>query len=427
MAPKGYSAEVRNILINIKAFFGKEKAEGCISVGNIMTRMEMATGINTSTIYNVIKNNNKPGKHQSSRRIVIDDFDRLVIIRKIHNFYRRKEFPTLDKLLAVLREDINFRGGRSTLWRFLKSLGFKFKKHDGRKFLIEKPEVVMLRHKYLRKIKHISEQTPASSIIYMDETWINASHTLKKCWVDAEGKGGIAAPLGKGQRLIIVHAGGNQGFVPEAKLSFVSKKTGDYHDEMNGKHFQEWLENKVFPNVPPKSTIIMDNASYHSVRCEKVPTSNNKKGEMQEWLKCQNVPFCDKLMKTELYELIKIHKPLSPKYYIDELAKTYGHEILRLPPYHCDLNPTELIWSQIKNYVATNNKDFNIKSIQMLFDEALHKVTDIDWKNAIRHVVDIEQSYWQKDHIVDIEIDQILITLAEESDDSSDSGTASED
>lgn len=129
----------------------------------------------------------------------------------------------------------------------------------------------------------------------------------------------------------------------------------------------------------------------------------------------------------ELYELIKIHKPRSPKYYIDELAKTYGHEIMRLPPYHCDLNPTELIWSQIKNYVATNNKDFNIKSIQMLFDKALHKVTDIDWKNAIRHVVDIEQSYWQKDHIVDIEIEQILIKLAEDSDDSTDSGTDSED
>ena len=36
---------------------------------------------------------------------------------------------------------------------------------------------------------------------------------------------------------------------------------------------------------------------------------------------------------------------------IDNIAKKYGHEVIRLPPYHCDLNAIELIWADEKNYV----------------------------------------------------------------------------
>jgi len=94
-------------------------------------------------------------------------------------------------------------------------------------------------------MRKIRRNKPQSNIIYLDETWINANHTPSKCWIGKTGKGGIAAPLGKGQRLIIVHARISEGFVSGAKLDFVSKKTNDYHDEMNGKHFEEWLEKQV--------------------------------------------------------------------------------------------------------------------------------------------------------------------------------------
>ena len=37
---------------------------------------------------------------------------------------------------------------------------------------------------------------------------------------------------------------------------------------------------------------------------------------------------------------------------METVAKEYGHEILRLLPYHCELNPIELAWAAEKNYVA---------------------------------------------------------------------------
>ena len=40
---------------------------------------------------------------------------------------------------------------------------------------------------------------------------------------------------------------------------------------------------------------------------------------------------------------------------IDNIAKKCGHEVILLPPYHCDLNAIELIWADEKNYVARDS------------------------------------------------------------------------
>ena len=34
-----------------------------------------------------------------------------------------------------------------------------------------------------------------------------------------------------------------------------------------------------------------------------------------------------------------------PKYAVDEMVKAAVHEIVRLPPYHCEINLIELTWS----------------------------------------------------------------------------------
>ena len=236
-----------------------------------------------------------------------------------------------------------------------------------------------------------------------------------------------------------MHAGSDEGFVPNAKLNFITKsKTEDYHDQMNGKHFEEWMETQLFPNVPANSTIVMDNASYHSVKAEKLQRQTQINQKCRNGSENTIIEFSTSLKKKELYTLIKQVKPRFQKYRIDEIwrmiavvevintaryAKKWGHEILRLPPYHCDLNPEELIWAQVKNYVARNNKTFKIKDIQELFEEALKKVTPENWKNACRHVLDIEKSYWDKENICDMDINDIVFKLAEDSDSGSSSSS----
>ena len=66
--------------------------------------------------------------------------------------------------------------------------------------------------------------------------------TNKYIWVDSDGSGGWKELSGKGQRLIILHAGGVDGWVEGADLVFRSKTNSTYyHDEMNSKHYMEWM------------------------------------------------------------------------------------------------------------------------------------------------------------------------------------------
>jgi len=52
-----------------------------------------------------------------------------------------------------------------------------------------------------------------------------------------------------------------------------------------------------------------------------------------------------------------------------------GHEVIRLPPYHCQYNPIELIWAQVKGEVATKNTTFKLADVEKLMHEAIDSVT----------------------------------------------------
>ena len=39
-----------------------------------------------------------------------------------------------------------------------------------------------------------------------------------------------------------------------------------------------------------------------------------------------------------------------------------GHEVVRLPVAHWELNPIEMAWSQVKGYVKANNKKYGINN-----------------------------------------------------------------
>ena len=106
------------------------------------------------------------------------------------------------------------------------------------------------------------------------------------------------------------------------------------------------------------------------------------------------------LFKKELLSLVRQH-PKKPSYYVDKIIYERGHTPLRLPPFCCDLNPIELIWSQVKTKIKSNNyqklsNDQFIHLSQTKFDE----ITPDDWKASIRHVTrEFEAKYWQKYNI----------------------------
>jgi hypothetical protein len=44
---------------------------------------------------------------------------------------------------------------------------------------------------------------------------------------------------------------------------------GDYRGETKSKNFEEWISGIVIPHLPAVSTLVMDNAPYHSIQEDK--------------------------------------------------------------------------------------------------------------------------------------------------------------
>lgn len=170
-----------------------------------------------------------PGKKRPKPQPVtnIDKFDQGVIKRCIHNFHRtNNELPTVKKLKKKLEEDINFKGSERSLRRIIKSLGFQWKKtENNRKLLIETSHIRLQRIEYLKKNKQYRHE--GRPIVYTDESYVDSSHSSAKAWTDGTTKG-LKKPISKGQRVVIVHAGCETGFIPNALLTFKAGfKSGD--------------------------------------------------------------------------------------------------------------------------------------------------------------------------------------------------------
>ena len=78
--------------------------------------------------------------------------------------------------------------------------------------------------------------------------------------------------------------------------------------------------------------IVIDNASYHSRNDVNYPPFKVEKAQFQDWLTQHNIPFNSDELRAELWLLCKRHRVDKTSKVIDNIAKKYGHEILRLPP-----------------------------------------------------------------------------------------------
>ena len=129
---KRLRAQTKEVVVNVYDYFEelgrRKRTEGSLK------RTCDATKISRTSIKRLRKEKLRTGgaafstptkRYRFSRRLLVDDFDREAIRRKIYHLYRCKEHVTLSKLLVVLKEDNLFHGQRTTLNILLREMGFK--------------------------------------------------------------------------------------------------------------------------------------------------------------------------------------------------------------------------------------------------------------------------------------------------------------
>jgi hypothetical protein len=282
---------------------------------------------------------------------------------------------------------------------------------------------------------------------------------------------GKKKPIGKGGRGIVIGIGSRlTGVVPELLEIFKGKKsktTDDYHKEMNATVFEDWF-GKVLEWIKAKypdqkHAIVMDNASYHSRQTDDcvTPKTNMRKDDIIQYMvtnkivppqllpgyktpeeaqalliECikKNVTFTYKQPKytdgpmptVEQYKtltkavLLDCIPKKEKKHVTDEMCKANGFHMVRLPPYHCEFNPIELVWAKAKAGVAKRNVTYNLKKAMEIMREETLKCDAEYWVKLEQHTMKEENTAGGGDQIIlyaaELAADQPVVINFESSD-----------
>ena len=403
---KPLTPEEKKLLVSVNQYFSRNRLEfGSSDSPAQMTSDALDVGL--ATVNRVMAQYRKdpesldtPPPMRGRPAYSIESSDQEAVRAYIREANREGVHITLETIQAFLRSKSPDQIYHiSTLARTLDRWGFEFGRGIRTQHLKEKDDIVSARQRYLRKMRgnRNSDDQPLRAEVYLDESYINKNHSNDLVWHSVEDGPWIQKPTGKGERLIILNAITVDGWVPNAKIVFKStRKTGDYHGQMDGELFRKWFTEALLPNIPSKSIIVMDNASYHKILTEdSAPTPTCSKERIRDWLDQNKIPCAEDCLKVELVEILRKIAP-EPTYEVDVIAKKEGHKVLRTPPYHPELQPIEKCWAVVKNEVA-RHCDFSLEKLRIQLDAAFEKVTASTCKKIIKNIRHVEDKFWQED------------------------------
>ena len=293
------------------------------------------------------------------RHVVHDEFRKCDVKRLVED-EELATYPTVGSVYkAVMDTELFPNWSISTFRSILLGMNIKFqaKSEVDRAILIEDERIINWRDGYLDKIDRFRRL--GKKVYYMDETYMDPNAQMKRLLTDntilsakdAEARGlttGLKWNAGRGNRLLIIHMIGPDGFVNNALRVWIrtgnTPQSEDYHNDLTFEDILKWLL-EILDELPEGSVIAIDNASIHNKRPKGTPNSKSKKAELIAWLDEKNIYYKPGATRPQLWELVKRELDLNPEYSIDKIINKIRPDIifLRIPPYHCELNPIELI------------------------------------------------------------------------------------
>ncbi|CAH1991440.1 unnamed protein product [Acanthoscelides obtectus] len=126
----------------------------------------------------------------------------------------------------------------------------------------------------------------------------------------------------------------------------------------------------------------------------------------------------DDMLKPKPYNLIKLHKPAYKKFAIDKIMLDAGHDVLRWPPYHPDLNHIELVSAATKSHVPCLNIDFKFSAVLKHCDEFFNTFGSDKRKTGCDQTKKLEKEFIEREPAVDRVVDEFAINLNQTDSDS---------
>lgn len=317
------------------------------------------------------------------------------IQNQLIDFYFIHKLPTTYELFNALQggripEYMDIRSFRKTLVK----LGYmwrKIYKDNDLLVVIERPSVTFNRYFYLKNIIRCREEL--RQIYFVDESILTLTCEVFDSDAIEELKNYIPVEMISKH---VIYAITNKRVV-----------LATYYDNYDPSNIETWLQYKLFRSTTPGTVIVLRNKKHLNQELLERPTLSSLKVEMKAWLEFYNVPYDENMSKIELYTLIeKFTNNIEKIYKIDNIAKTFGVEILRLPESINDLTPAHWMHKLIQKNLTTE-KDF-----QQFFQSFQDIISPSDSEYLQRyneHVANGERETLD----VDMKIDQIMDNVVE--------------
>ena len=179
----------------------------------------------------------------------------------------------------------------------------------------------------------------------------------------------------------------------------------------------KWLTTSLLPSLPEPSVLVIDNAPYHTMVTEDshCPTSATKKAELIKWLENRAISYPPHATRPELLKICNQNRP-KPQYIVDNTIRLWGHEVVRLPPAHPELNAIEQVWAHMKRHVRSSLRHFTRADLKARLEEARLAVTKEVWEGAVRRAQAFEDEYWLTDNVQN-SIDPVIVNIASDDED----------
>ncbi|CAF5017304.1 unnamed protein product, partial [Rotaria sp. Silwood1] len=297
----------------------------------------------------------------------------------------------------------------------MRNLGFVYQRTSKIKIALDSQAFVAARAKYFQTLEEFTEANV--HLYYHDETWINLREVKRSIWT-LDGEGEIKKGGGRGSRLAVSALIDVKGYhIPSVDIWTCTEE-----HNMDSTHFLTWLDSTCATlreeiGEKERIAICLDNATWHNKLTEEsvIPKRASTKGEIQQWLKDRKINFSEKFVKAQLLQLVGANCP--PKEYIsDRIGKKYGIEIFRLPKLHCSLNPIELSWNNLKQFVRDQNTTFRQDDVKQLIEQFMVAMDDKRATSYFHHVRGIEEMFKTTDAIMEENIEPHLQSDSEETD-----------
>jgi hypothetical protein len=141
---------------------------------------------------------------------------------QIRQWNKTGTLATIPKVQRWLREEKKIDATERRIRHYLMKMGFEWGRTKRKGLLAESDRVLEWRGRYLSNAvqQQLDEVDPYQNI-YLDESYCHQNHASNWSWFTSAEGNGVGTPVGKGQRLVMMGAGGKDGWVPNSIRTWV--------------------------------------------------------------------------------------------------------------------------------------------------------------------------------------------------------------